>query len=128
MFVNGEAMSGGRLAPNLSSARFLGAASTAPLYRFVSVRDEFPALIPVTDGGWPVSGELYEVPYSDLRDKLLPAEPAELELTIIELADGSGSLCMRLRPEQAAAPGLIDISPIGSWRKYLASRPGPGAQ
>lgn len=121
MFVNGEAMRGGRLAPSLQDARFLGHTSTAPVYRFFSVRDEFPALATGGHEGWAVHGELYEVSYSDLREKLLPSEPAELELTIIELSDGSGSLCMRLRPECASLPGLTDISPIGSWKRYLAS-------
>lgn len=120
MFVNGEAMRGGRLAPNLAQARFLGEAVTAPAYRFVSVRDEYPALLPVADGGLPVHGELYEVAYADLRDRLLPNEPRELELAIIELADGTGSLCMRLRPDCDSLPGLTDISRIGSWREYLA--------
>ena len=119
MFVNGEAMRGGRLAPSLADARFLGEASTAPVYQFLSVRDEYPALLPAMAGGRAVRGELYEVTYQDLRDKLLPNEPAELELTIIELADGSGSLCMRLRPDCAGLPGLTDISAIGSWRDYL---------
>lgn len=123
MFVNGEAMRGGRLAPNLAGARFLGEASTAPAYQFLSVRDEYPALMPAAAGGRPVRGELYEVDYSDLRDRLLPNEPPELELTIIEMTDGSGSLCMRLRPDCAGLPGLTDISHIGSWRDYLA---GPG--
>ena len=118
MFVNGEAMRGGRLAPNLAQARFLGEASTAPVYRFLSVRDEYPALLPARTGGWPVRGELYEVAYSDLRDKLLPNEPPELELTIISLADGSGSLCMRLRSDCSDMPGLTDISHIGSWQDY----------
>jgi hypothetical protein len=120
MFVNGEAMKGGRLAPNLAAARFLGEAVTAPVYRFLSVRDEYPALLPAAAGGWPVRGELYEVTYADLRNKLLPNEPPELELTIIEFADGSGSLCMRLRPDCTDLPGLTDISHIGSWRDYLA--------
>jgi gamma-glutamylcyclotransferase (GGCT)/AIG2-like uncharacterized protein YtfP len=127
MFVNGEAMRGGRLAPSLAQARFLGEASTAPVYRFLSVRDEYPALLPAGTGGWPVRGELYEVAYADLRDKLLPNEPRELELTVIELADGSGSLCMRLRPDCGDLPGLIDISRIGSWRDYLARAGQAGA-
>jgi len=127
MFVNGEAMRGGRLAPKLAQARFLGEASTAPVYRFLSVRDEYPALLPAGTDGWPVRGELYEVPYADLRDKLLPHEPPELELTVIELADGSGSLCMRLRPDCGDLPGLIDISRIGSWRDYLTRAGQAGA-
>ena len=63
-------------------------------------------------------GELYEVSYALLRDRLLPAEPPELELGIIELDDGSGSLAMRLRAEVLETPGVIDISDQGGWLNY----------
>ena len=66
-------------------------------------------------------GELYAVSYQTLREKLLPREPAELELTLIKLADGSGSLCMRMREEALTAPGVRDISDRDGWRAYLAS-------
>lgn len=121
MFVNGEAMSGGRLHPNLRSATFCGPCSTAPQYRFFSVRDEFPGLHPVRNGGASIPGELYEVSYETLRDRLLPAEPAELELGIIELADGSGSLSMRMRAAALEASGVVDITDQGGWLRYLAS-------
>ena len=75
MFVNGEAMSGGRLHVNLRAATFCGPCSTAPRYRFFSVRDEFPGLHPVPEGGASIPGELYEVSYETLRESLLPAEP-----------------------------------------------------
>ncbi|MFI9531841.1 hypothetical protein ACIG56_01240 [Nocardia fusca] len=67
------------------------AASAMPIY------DEFPGLHPVTTGGVAVPGELDEVEYDLLRDELLPREPEELELGVIELADGRGSLSMRMR-------------------------------
>lgn len=121
MFVNGEAMRGGRLAPNLEKATFRGETRTAARYRFFSVRNEYPALLPVDEGGHQIQGELYEVSYSDLRDLLLPKEPPELELTLIELEDGTGSLCMRLRPDCVSIPGLEDISQLGSWRLFLES-------
>lgn len=124
MFVNGEAMRGGRLAPNLENASFRGETRTAARYRFFSVRNEYPALLPVDEDGYQVQGELYEVSYSDLRDLLLPKEPAELELTIIELEDGTGSLCMRLRPDCVNLPELEDISQLGSWRMFLESKAG----
>jgi hypothetical protein len=123
MFVNGQAMSGGSLNDALAGARFLGAAETAPRYRFYSVRDEFPGLSPVPDGGhggYAVPGELYEVTYEILRERLLPGEPPELELGVIELSDGSGSLCMRMRAEAISAPGVTDISEAGGWRAHLA--------
>jgi len=47
---------------------------------------------------------------------LLPGEPPGLELGVIELADGSGSLAMVLR--RAYAADLVDISAQASWRAY----------
>ncbi len=122
MFVNGEAMSGGSLHDAIAGdARPLGAVQTAPRYRSYSVRDEFPGLHPVDAEGVAVPGELYEVPYATLREKLLPNEPPELELGVIELADGSGSLSMRLRAEALSAEGVTDISERGGWRAHRAS-------
>jgi hypothetical protein len=122
MFVNGQAMSGGTLNHALSEAEFLGPAETAPRYRFYSVRDEFPGLHPVEEGGGTVPGELYAVTYEILRERLLPGEPPELELGVIELADGTGSLSMRMRAEALTLPGVTDITDAGGWRSYLAGR------
>jgi hypothetical protein len=122
MFVNGQAMSGGSLSGALAGGRFLGATDTAPLYRFFSVRDEFPGLIKVAVGGVAVPGELYEIGYEVLRDGLLPREPVELELGVIQLADGSGSLSMRMRDAALHLPGVVDISDAGGWHAYLAAR------
>jgi hypothetical protein len=125
MFVNGEAMSGGRLNRHLSAATFAGRGRTAARYRFFSVRDEFPGLHPVAENGVSVPGEVYEVSYAILRERLLPAEPPELELGLIELDDGSGSLSMRMRPQALSAPGVTDISEHGGWLSYLRqARPG----
>jgi len=118
MFVDGEAMSGGRLNTHLRDAIFHGPRRTAARYRFYSVRGKFPGLHPVSAQGTSVPGELYEVSYALLRDRLLPAEPPELELGIIELDDGSGSLAMRLRAEVLETPGVIDISDQGGWLNY----------
>jgi gamma-glutamylcyclotransferase (GGCT)/AIG2-like uncharacterized protein YtfP len=67
MLVNGEAMTGGRSAPYLADGRFLGETNPAPRYRFFSMRDEYPALLPVDDVGFSIRGELYEITYGDLR-------------------------------------------------------------
>ncbi|NUP25967.1 MAG: hypothetical protein HOQ36_12260 [Nocardia sp.] len=122
MFVNGQAMSGGTLNDALNNARFLGKVDTAPKYRFYSVRDEFPGLHPVAAGGAVVPGELYEVEYDVLREHLLPREPAELELGVIELADGRGSLSMRMRESSLDAPGVTDITDRGGWLAYLEGK------
>ncbi|MDT3439540.1 gamma-glutamylcyclotransferase family protein [Pseudofrankia sp. BMG5.37] len=120
MFVNGQAMSGGSIHAPLADAEFLGRAWTAPRYRFWSFRDEFPGLEPVTADGWSVPGELYAVSYAVLRDRLLPLEPPELELAVIELADGGGSLSMRVRA--GAQADAVEIRHPDGWLGHLAAR------
>jgi gamma-glutamylcyclotransferase (GGCT)/AIG2-like uncharacterized protein YtfP len=115
MFLNGSAMSGGAMNHYLRGAPLLGRVRTAPKYRFHSVRDEFPGLFPVAEGGTSIEGELFELSEEVLRDSLLPVEPAELELGVIELEDGSAAFSMLLRPPY---PGT-DISGYGGWRAYL---------
>ncbi len=122
MFVNGQALSGGSLNDALAGATFLGPAATAPAYRFYSVRDEFPGLHPVVEGGRSVPGELYELTYAALREQLLPREPAELELGVIAMSDGSGSLSMRMRTDAIDLPGVVDITDAGGWLAYQACR------
>ena len=123
LFLNGEGMRGGRVHPHIAHHRFLGEARTAPRYRFYVYEDRFPALWPVTDGGVSVPGELIELPLEAVRDEFLSVEPPELELGVIELADGSASLAVVLRPEvHARGTGLVDISDHGGWRAWLERR------
>jgi Allophanate hydrolase C-terminal domain len=123
MFLNGGAMAGGPLHPLLRGARLVAVTRTAPRYRFWSVGDRFPALQPVADGGVAVAGEVYDVPLDVLRESLLPAEPPELELGVIELSDGRSCLAMLLRRPAAEPAQLHDISGHAGWRQYQA-RPG----
>jgi hypothetical protein len=118
MFLTGGAMAGGPLHPLLRGSPLVGTTRTAPRYRFWSVGDRFPALEPVDDGGVAVVGEVYDVPLPVLRESLLPAEPPELELGVIELADGRSCLAMLLRPPAAEPADLRDISAIADWRRY----------
>lgn len=121
LFVNGEGMSGGSVHHSIEGHRFLGAARTAPRYRFYSVRDEFPALWPADDGV-AVEGELYDVPLEVIRDRFIPAEPPELELGVVELDDGGSALVVVLRAEaHRSGAGLTDISAHGGWRAYRAA-------
>lgn len=122
MFLNGTGMSGGSANHTMADARFIGPVRTAPKYRFYAVRDEFPGLYPASDGGVAILGELYGVTYEILRDRLLPVEPPELELGVIELEDGGGSLSMRLRVEALSGEDVVDISEHGGWRAYLSAR------
>jgi len=118
MFLNGGGMRGGPLHHALQGAPLVAVTRTAPRYRFHSVGDRYPALEPVADGGGSVEGEVYDVPLEVLRDHLLPIEPPELELGVIELADGSASLGMVLRRPWAEHTELTDITDAGSWRAY----------
>jgi gamma-glutamylcyclotransferase (GGCT)/AIG2-like uncharacterized protein YtfP len=120
MFLNGGAMAGGPLHPLLRGAPLVAVTRTAPRYRFWSVGDRFPALEPAAAGGVAVAGEVYDVPLEVLGGSLLPAEPAELELGVVELADGRSCLGMLLRRPAARPADLQDISGHGSWREYRA--------
>jgi gamma-glutamylcyclotransferase (GGCT)/AIG2-like uncharacterized protein YtfP len=125
MFLNGTAMSSQPDHHAVDGARFLGPARTAPLYRFYAVRDAFPGLYPIPAEaeltGAAIDGELYELPEEMLYDSLMPEEPAELELGVIELEDGSVVNAMQLQFERLA-PGdkIVDIAGFGGWRAYQA--------
>lgn len=121
MFLTGGAMAGGPLHPLLLGAPLVAVTRTAPRYRLFSVGDRFPALQPVPVGGVSVIGELYDLPLDVLRDSLLPAEPPELELGVVVLADGGPALAMLLRRPTPPPTGLRDISAQPDWRQYLAS-------
>ena len=122
MFVIGGAMRGGPRHDQLGGAPMLRAERTAPNHRCYVVNDSFPALAPSADGGAAIAGELYDVPMYILRDELLPNEPPELELGIIELQDGASSLAMLLRESARDGATLVDITQYGSWRAYVAER------
>ena len=116
MFLTGDGMRGGPLHRHIEGAEFLGERRTLPRYRFYSVRDEFPALSPVGDGGYAILGELYEVPMARLHG-LLAREPPELELSIVELEPAELSFGMILR-RGADGQDLTDITSYGGWRAY----------
>lgn len=118
MFLNGGAMRGGPLHHLLDGAPLVASTATAPRYRFYSVSGRCPGLSPVAHGGAAIEGEVYDVPMDVLRDRLLPAEPPELELGVIELADGSSSFAMVLRRPPTSYAELVDITEYGSWTAY----------
>ena len=119
MFLNGGGMRGGPVHQHIEGVPLLAELRTAPKYRFYSVRDEFPALVPTDTGGAAIIGELYDVPIEMLHRSLLPAEPPELEFGTIELEDGSVSFAVLLRREfLERGEGLIEITEYGGWRAY----------
>jgi gamma-glutamylcyclotransferase (GGCT)/AIG2-like uncharacterized protein YtfP len=121
LFLNGGGMRGGPLHDQLRGAPFVRAARSAAKYRYYAVGGRFPAM--AAGGRSSVVGEVYDVPLAVLRDHLLPAEPPELELGVIELDDGTACLATVLRAEFTGAAALTDISDIGDWRTYLTTRP-----
>jgi len=120
MFLNGDGMRGGRAHYTIEGVPLLGERRTAPLYRFYSIRDEFPGLYPDAEGGGPIAGELYDVPMTKLR-ALLATEPPELELSIVELDAGEFSFAMLLRDAEHDRGVHTDITRFGGWRAYRAS-------
>jgi hypothetical protein len=126
MFLNGGGMRGGSLHHLLRGAPLVAETKTAPAYRLYSVGDRYPAL-QLAEGegaGGAIAGEVYDLPLEVLRDDLLPAEPPELELGVVALADGAAALGMILRRPCPALDDLTDITSYGGWRSYL-SRPQP---
>jgi len=128
MFLNGGGMRGGSLHHLLRGAPLVAETSTAPLYRLYSVGDRYPALQLAEEGAGPgaagaaIAGEVYDLPLDVLRDDLLPAEPPELELGVIKLADGTAALGMTLRRQRPPMDDLTDITRFGGWRDYLSRR------
>ncbi|WP_020671217.1 allophanate hydrolase-related protein [Amycolatopsis nigrescens] len=119
MFLNGGGMRGGPLHAQLQGAPLLCTARSAPKYRYYSVGDRFPAMHAVPSGGGSVLGEVYDLPLTILRDHLIPAEPPELEIGVIELEDGASALATVLRDSCVGSPELVDITDYGDWRAYL---------
>ncbi|THV32243.1 gamma-glutamylcyclotransferase [Glycomyces paridis] len=122
MFLNGGGMKGGELHHLIAGAPFLGPATTLPIYRLHAVGDDHPALEHAGDGGAAIEGELYDIDLKTLRESLLPAEPPDLELGVVGLADGTDALGMRLRADCADLPELTDITAHRSWRAYKAAK------
>ena len=51
-----------------------------------------------------------------IAEKFLPAEPPELELTVVQLSDGSYALAVALRAAEAG--WHREITEYGGWRAY----------
>jgi hypothetical protein len=119
MFLNGTAMRGQPDHHAVAGSTYLGPRRTAARYRFVAVRNAFPGLLPMCQGGNSIEGELYELSEDVLFRSLMPEEPAELELGTIALDDGEIVNAMHLQPDRLV-PGdlVVDITAFGGWRTY----------
>ena len=96
LFVNGGGMRGGDVHYSIEACRSSARHARPPLPVLLHPR-EFPGPWPVAEGGVSVPAELYEVPLDVIRDRFIPAEPPELELSVIEMDDGSSAVAVVLR-------------------------------
>jgi len=102
-------------------ARFVEATHSASHYRLYALPDTTPpkpGLIRSADGA-PIALELWDIP-TQLFGSFVALIPAPLGIGTLTLADGrevKGFIC-----EGAAIEGATDITHLGGWRAYIASR------
>jgi allophanate hydrolase len=104
-------------------ACLVGAAETAPHYRLYALPGTTPpkpGLLGVPPGqGARIALELWDMPLSEYGS-FVALIPAPLGIGTLELSDGAtvqGFVC-----DARASQGAEDISHLGGWRAYLASR------
>ncbi len=103
-------------------ARLVGAAETAPHYRFFALPGTTPpkpGLLRVADGsGGAIALEIWEMPLAHYGS-FVALIPAPLGIGTLALADGTsvqGFVC-----EALATQGAQDITHLGGWRAYIQS-------
>lgn len=106
-------------------ATLVGKTRTAPDYRLFALPDTTPpkpGLLRVAAGaGHAIALEIWEMPVAHYGS-FVALIPAPLGIGTLRLEDGSavqGFLC-----EPLALEGATDISALGGWRAYMASRAG----
>ena len=104
-------------------ASMIRACRSAARYRFYALEDFSPPRPGMVHAGsqrgYAIDMELWAVP-KDRFGEVIAGVPAPLAIGTVELEDGTtvkGFIC-----EAYAADGARDISELGSWRAYLASR------
>ena len=102
-------------------ARFVESTFTADNYRLYALPNTTPpkpGLIRASEGA-AIAVELWDVPV-DLFGSFVALVPAPLGIGTLTLQDGrevKGFIC-----EGAAVEGATDITHLGGWRAYIASR------
>ncbi len=103
-------------------ATLLQTTHSAPHYRLYALAGGpplRPGMVRVAEGGVAIEVEVWELPSSELGS-FLTGIPAPLGLGKVQLADGrweSGFIC-----EPYGLEGAEDISHLGGWRSWLATR------
>jgi len=103
-------------------AKFLQQTKTSPNYRFYALPGgavQRPGLIRVDKDGAPIEVEVWEMPSSEFGS-FVAAIPQPLGISKVELESGEwlpGFIC-----EGYAVEGAEDITELGGWRTYLATK------
>lgn len=103
-------------------ARLLSRTRTAPLYKLYAMTDTTPlkpALIHVGEGGASIELEVYELGVEAFGSFVVEV-PAPLAIGTVTLEDGSQVKGFVAEPRAIASAD--DISALGGWRAYIASR------
>lgn len=120
LFVNGTLMRGLALHHNLDGAELLGEFQTAPIYRIYSIGDRHPGMFEVEEGGISVPGEMYRMS-DEIWARVEAGEPSNLYKGPVTLSDGR-VVDGILYPRELAEGHHRDISELGGWRAYWATR------
>ena len=102
-------------------ATFVGSTTTAPTYRLYAMANSVPpkpALVHASDGG-PIAVEVYELDLASFGS-FVAEVPPPLAIGTVTLADGSSVKGFVAEPR--ALEGAEDITHLGGWRAYIASR------
>lgn len=116
--VNGTLMRGLELNPNLLAVggSFVRETVTEPSYRLWSIKDRYPAMLRVADGGVAIAVEVWAIPADGISEILLK-EPAGLCVGKVRLADGEEVL--GILGEAILCEGQREITEWGGWRRYV---------
>lgn len=102
-------------------ATFVGAFTTAPNYRLYAMADSVPpkpALVHSEEGA-AIALEVYELDMASFGS-FVTEVPPPLAIGTVQLADGSSVKGFVAEPR--ALTGAEDITHLGGWRAYIASR------
>ena len=113
-------MRGLALNPNLLNveATFDCETQTEPAYRLWSIRDEYPAMLRVAEGGAAIAVEIWNVPAAGLG-VILSQEPPGLAIGKVKLADGG--IVLGVIGEPLTVEGQKEITHFAGWRAYQTS-------
>ncbi|NLR70996.1 allophanate hydrolase [Novosphingobium sp. ERN07] len=103
------------------NATFVGAFETAPTYRLYAIADSVPpkpALVFSEDGA-AIKLEVYEMGVAEFGSFVVDVPPP-LAIGTVTLADGSSVKGFVSEPRALA--GAEDITHLGGWRAYIASK------